>query len=48
MLPEERLVDQVRMIPVVTKEQAFTVRRYCVSVPYQTTVYVPCYMPCCP
>jgi len=36
------VVDQVRWIPVVTQEQSWTLRRYCVMVPYQATVCVPC------
>jgi hypothetical protein len=39
---QETVVNQVRCIPVVTQEQAWTVRRYCVAVPYQTYVCVPC------
>jgi hypothetical protein len=42
---EPRVVDQVRWIPEVTREQSWTVHRYCVMVPYQTTVCVPVFMP---
>jgi hypothetical protein len=38
---QETVMNQVRCIPVVTQEQAWTVRRYCVTVPYQTYVCVP-------
>ena len=40
---QETVVNQVRCIPEVTPEQSWTVRRYCVSVPYQTYVCVPCW-----
>ena len=42
-VPENRVVQQVRWIPEVTQEQSWTVRRYCVTVPYQTMVWVPCW-----
>jgi hypothetical protein len=48
MVPQERVVDQTRMIPVVTKENTWSVRYTCVAVPYQTTVSVPVVIPCCP
>ncbi|HZZ82484.1 MAG TPA: hypothetical protein VFE62_28555 [Gemmataceae bacterium] len=38
---EDRVVNQVSCVPVVTQEQVTTVRRYCVMVPYQTYVCVP-------
>ena len=41
LVPEERIVPQTRWIPQVTQEQSWTVRQYCVMVPYQTTVCVP-------
>ena len=45
-VPENRVVNQVSLIPVVTQEQVMTVRRYCVMVPYQTYVCVPCWTGC--
>ena len=42
---EPRVVEQVRWIPEVRLEQTWTVRRYCVMVPYQTMVCMPVYMP---
>lgn len=47
---QETVVNQVRCVPVVTQEQVWTVRRYCVAVPYQTYVCVPCLaqVSCCP
>jgi hypothetical protein len=48
MVPQERIVDQARLVPVVTQEQAVTVRRYCVMVPCQTTVTIPVVSFCCP
>ena len=48
MVLEDRLIDQVRMIPVVTPVKSFTVRHNCVVVPYQTTINVPVWVPCCP
>jgi hypothetical protein len=48
MVPQEQIVDQTRLIPVVTQEQGWTVRYSCTAVPYQTTVNVPVYVPCCP
>ena len=38
---QETVVNQVRYIPVVTQEQSWTVRHYCVTVPYQAYVCVP-------
>jgi hypothetical protein len=43
MVPKDVVVQQVRWIPEVTQEQSWTVRYYCVSVPYQTMVWVPCW-----
>ncbi len=40
---QETVVNQVRYTPVVTQEQSWTVRRYCVTVPYQAYVCVPCW-----
>ncbi len=40
---QEAVVNQVRCIPVVTQEQSWTVRPYCVTVPYQAYVCVPCW-----
>ncbi len=48
MVPEQRMVDQVRWIPQVTQEQSWTVRYTCVMVPCQTTVCVPVYTWGCP
>lgn len=48
LVTEERVIDQVRFVPVVSEEKSFTTRRYCVMVPYQTTVNVPVWVPCCP
>jgi hypothetical protein len=45
--PEDRVFDQVRFIPEVRETQSWTVRRYCVMVPHQTTVCVPVYRWCC-
>jgi hypothetical protein len=42
---EPRVIEQVCWIPQVTQEQVWTVRRYCVMVPYQTFVCVPVYCP---
>jgi hypothetical protein len=47
LVPQDRVIDRVRWVPVVTQEQSFTVRRYCVSIPYPVTVQVPVYVPCC-
>lgn len=47
-VPEDRVVEQVRWVPEVTREQVMTVRRYCVPVAYQATICVPVYIPCCP
>jgi hypothetical protein len=47
-VPEDRIVDRTEYIPVITQEKSFTVRRYCVTIPYETKVYVPVYVPCCP
>ena len=46
-VPEPQLVDHVRWIPEVTREPSFTVRRYCVMVPYQSAVCVPIIQYCC-
>lgn len=52
MVLEDRVIDQVRCIPVVTQEPSFVIRYNCTLVPYQTTVcvpvWVPCPLPCCP
>ncbi|MBI2804423.1 MAG: hypothetical protein HYX68_05490 [Planctomycetes bacterium] len=40
---EYQMVDQVSYVPEVTQIQTWTVRRYCVWVPCQTTVIVPVY-----
>lgn len=42
-VPEDRVVQQVRYIPEVSQVQTWTVRRYCVMVPYETMVCVPCW-----
>ena len=47
MVPQERQVDQTRMIPQYTQEQSYCVRNYCVMVPYQSSITVPVYLPCC-
>jgi hypothetical protein len=41
-VPQESYVDQVCLVPQVTQEPGWTVRRYCVMVPCQTWVWVPC------
>jgi hypothetical protein len=38
---QETVVNQVRYTPVVTQEPSWTVRQYCVTVPYQVYVCVP-------
>lgn len=43
---QDTVVEQVRWVPELTQENSWTVRRYCVWVPYQTMVCVPVY--CCP
>jgi len=43
---QEQVVNQVRLVPEVTQHQVMTVRRYCVMVPYQTFVCVPCWTGC--
>lgn len=48
MVPEQRVVEQVRCIPQVTQEKSWTVCYTCVMVPCQTTVCVPVYTWCCP
>jgi hypothetical protein len=47
-VPEWRVIDQVHWIPEVREEKSWTMRPYCVMVPYQATVCVPVFMSCCP
>jgi hypothetical protein len=42
-VPEDRVVEQVRWVPEVSQVQTWTVRYNCVTVPYQTMVWVPCW-----
>ena len=44
-VPQSVVVDQVRWIPEVTRENSWTVQRTCVLVPYQSQVCVPVWMP---
>jgi hypothetical protein len=46
--PQVKQFTQRRYIPECRPETVSTVRRYCVMVPYQTTVKVPVRVPCCP
>jgi hypothetical protein len=48
LVPEQRVIDRVRYVPVTTTETVMTCRRYCVQVPYQVQVCVPVLVPCCP
>jgi hypothetical protein len=43
MVPEDRVVEQVRYVPEVSQVQSWTVRYTCVMVPYQSVVWVPCW-----
>lgn len=43
VVPEERLVPQTQMVPVVTQEKTWTIRNVQTMVPYQQTITVPVY-----
>jgi hypothetical protein len=46
MVEQRTVVEQVCWTPVVTAEQSWTTRCYCVMVPYQSQVCVPVWVPC--
>jgi hypothetical protein len=42
-VPRDTVVEHVSYVPEVTQEPSWTVRRYCVMVPYQSVIWVPCW-----